>query len=160
MAAMSPAPPIVFRLATRGDLPAIVQLLADDELGAKRERNETPLSESYHRAFAGIEAQPGNELIVGDSDGRVVACLQLVVAPSIARQGAVRATIESVRVARDVRGRRLGERLVAFAIERARGAGAALVQLTSDKSRGDAHRFYERLGFKASHVGMKLDLRR
>jgi len=157
---MNVVSPITFRLATRDDLSAIVQLLADDELGAKRERHETPLPEAYYRAFAGIEAQPGNELIVGDSDGRVIACLQLVITPSIARQGAARATIESVRVARDVRGHRLGERLVSFAIERARGAGAALVQLTTDKSRRDAHRFYERLGFKASHEGMKLDLSR
>lgn len=157
---MSPAPPIAFRLARREDLPAIVRLLADDDLGAKRERNATPLPEPYHRAFAGIEAQPGNELIVGDSNGQVIACLQLVITPSIARQGSARATIESVRVAREARGQRLGERLVSFAIERARAAGAALVQLTTDKSRRDAHRFYERLGFKASHEGMKLDLSR
>lgn len=157
---MSPAPPIVFRLARREDIPAIVRLLADDDLGAKRERDETPLPDAYYRAFAGIEAQPGNELIVGDSNGQVIACLQLVITPSIARQGSARATIESVRVASDMRGQRLGERLVSYAIERARTAGAVLVQLTSDKTRVDAHRFYERLGFKASHEGMKLDLNR
>lgn len=149
---------ISFRRAERRDVPAIVRLLADDRLGATRERIEEPLPDAYFRAFDAMSAQSGNEMIVGESDGRVVACLQLSITHGLARQGRVRSTIEAVRVARDVRGQRLGERLVAFAIERARAAGAGLVQLTTDKSRKDAHRFYERLGFKASHEGMKLDL--
>jgi ribosomal protein S18 acetylase RimI-like enzyme len=155
MAAMSD---IVFRPAERRDVPAIVRLLADDALGAKRERAEEPLPHSYYQAFDAMAAQRGNEMIVGEMGGRVVACLQLSVSHGLARQGRMRATIEAVRVASDLRGQRLGERLVAFATERARRAGAGVVQLTSDKSRTDAHRFYERLGFKASHVGMKLDL--
>ncbi len=149
---------ITFRRAERRDVAAIVRLLADDTLGATRERIEDPLPDSYFRAFDAMSAQPGNDMIVGESDGRIVACLQLSITHGLARQGRVRATIEAVRVARDVRGQRLGERLVAYAIERARAAGAGMVQLTTDKSRKDAHRFYERLGFKASHEGMKLDL--
>lgn len=150
---------VTFRRATRDDLPAIVALLADDALGAKRERDENPLPDPYYRAFAKVEAQSGNELFVGESGGRIVACFQLVITPGIARQGATRATLEAVRVAADLRGQKIGEQLVAFAVVRAREAGANLVQLTSDKSRRDAHRFYERLGFKATHEGMKLDLR-
>lgn len=149
---------IVFRKAERGDVPAIVRLLADDALGAKRERAEDPLPVSYYRAFEAMTAQPGNEMIVGERGGRVVACLQLSITHGLARQGRVRATIEAVRIASDLRGQKLGARLVAFAIERARAAGAGVMQLTTDKSRKDAHRFYDRLGFKASHEGMKLDI--
>jgi ribosomal protein S18 acetylase RimI-like enzyme len=149
---------IVFRKAQRGDVPEIVRLLADDALGAKRERAEDPLPASYYRAFEAMTAQAGNEMIVGESGGLVVACLQLSITHGLARQGRVRATIEAVRIASDLRGQQLGERLVRFAIERARAAGAGSMQLTTDKSRKDAHRFYERLGFKASHEGMKLDL--
>jgi GNAT superfamily N-acetyltransferase len=149
---------IVFRKAERRDVPAIVGLLADDALGAKRERLEEPLPDSYYRAFDAMAAQTGNEMIVGETGGRVVACLQLSITHGLARQGRVRATIEAVRIASDLRGQGLGERLVSVAIERARAAGAGLVQLTTDNSRKDAHRFYERLGFKASHVGMKLDI--
>jgi GNAT superfamily N-acetyltransferase len=151
---------VVFRKAERRDVPAIVRLLADDTLGAKRERVEDPLPQSYYRAFDAMSAQSGNEMIVGERDERVVACLQLSITHGLARQGSARATIEAVRVAGDMRGQRLGEGLVTFAIERARAAGAGLLQLTTDKSRKDAHRFYERLGFKASHEGMKLDLGR
>ena len=139
-------------------MPAIVRLLADDALGAKRERVEDPLPGAYYAAFDAIATQRGNEVIVGEADGNVVACLQLIVTRGLARQGRARATLESVRVASSLRSRRIGEKLVAFAVERARRAGAGFVQLTSDKSRKDTHRFYERLGFKASHEGMKLDL--
>jgi ribosomal protein S18 acetylase RimI-like enzyme len=149
---------VVFRLAERWDVPAIVRLLADDALGAKRERAEDPLPASYYRAFDAMAAQAGNEMIVGEVDGRVVACLQLSITHGLSRQGRARATIEAVRVDRDLRGRKLGEHLVTFAMERARAAGVGTVQLTTDKSRKDAHRFYERLGFKASHEGMKLDI--
>lgn len=149
---------VSFRDAGRPDVPAIVRLLADDALGAQRERVEDPLPASYYRAFDAMCAQAGNALIVGERDGVVVACLQLSITHGLARQGRVRATIEAVRVARDLRGQGIGERLVAYAIERARGAGAGTAQLTTDKSRPDAHRFYERLGFKRSHEGMKLDI--
>jgi ribosomal protein S18 acetylase RimI-like enzyme len=151
---------VVFRKAERNDVPAIVRLLADDTLGAKRERVEDPLPQSYALAFDAMSRETWNEMIVGERGGRIVACLQLSITHGLARQGRVRATIEAVRVASDLRGQGLGERLVAFAIARAREAGAGLVQLTTDKSRKDAHRFYDRLGFKASHEGMKLELDR
>ncbi len=152
------APPIQFRSAERADVPAIVRLLADDKLGARRERFEVPLPEVYLRAFDAMAAQAGTELIVATQDGDVVGCLQLNLLPGLSRQGMTRAQIESVRVDARCRGQRLGERLIRHAIERARAAGCGLVQLTTDKSRADAHRFYERLGFVASHEGMKLAL--
>ncbi len=151
-------PPIQFRTARRADVPALVRLLADDELGAQRERYEDPLPEVYFQAFDAMAAQAGTELIVATQDGEVVGCLQLNLLPGLSRQGMTRAQIESVRVDARCRGQRLGERLILHAIERARDTGCGLVQLTTDKSRVDAHRFYERLGFVASHEGMKLAL--
>ena len=147
---------IEFRNARADDIAAIVHLLADDALGSKREdaSNLAP----YQTAFASLTAQNGNALIVGDDNGKVVACLQLTIVPGLSRRGATRAFIEGVRVANDLRGKGVGEDIVRHAIERARAAGCRLVQLTSDKSRLDAHRFYERLGFKATHIGMKLEL--
>lgn len=149
---------VEIREAEREDLPAIVRLLADDPLGARRERYEDPLPEPYREAFEAIRAQGGNYLLVATADGEVVGCLQLTVIQTFSRLGAPRALIEGVRVAASVRGLRLGERMIRDAIERARAAGCGLVQLTSDNSRIDARRFYERLGFVASHVGMKLTL--
>lgn len=149
---------VEIREAEREDLPAIVRLLADDPLGARRERYEDPLPEAYYKAFKAIRAQGGNHLLVATADGEVVGCLQLTVIQTFSRFGAPRALIEGVRVAASVRGLRLGERMIRDAIERARAAGCGLVQLTSDNSRVDARRFYERLGFVASHVGMKLTL--
>lgn len=146
------------RSATRADLPAIVKLLADDPLGAVREHYADPLPGAYGAAFEAMARQGDNELPVAVADGTVVGCLQLVLIPGIARLGAKRAQIEGVRVARDRRGERIGETLIRHAIAQARRANCALVQLTTDKSRADAHRFYERLGFVASHEGMKLDL--
>ena len=151
-------PPIQLRSATRTDVPAIVRLLADDALGAQRERYEDPVPEVYFEAFDAMAAQAGTELIVATQDGDVVGCLQLNLLPGLSRQGMTRAQIESVRVDARCRGQRLGERLIRYAIERARTEGCGLVQLTTDKSRADAHRFYERLGFVASHEGMKLAL--
>jgi ribosomal protein S18 acetylase RimI-like enzyme len=150
------APVIEFRSARVDDLPAIVALLADDALGAARE-SAGDLA-PYREAFAALTAQKGNAIIVGEDKGEVVACLQLTIVPGLSRRGATRAFIESVRVAGSRRGQRIGEAIVAFAIEKARAAGCRLIQLTSDKSRTDAHRFYERLGFKATHIGMKLEL--
>ena len=148
----------MIRDATVDDLPAIVRLLADDILGATRELPQEPLIPAYLDAFAAIEAQSGNKLLVADMDGAVVGCMQLVILPGLGRVGTTRAQIESVRVDRAVRGRRIGETLVTHALAEARASGCGLVQLTTDRARTDAHRFYERLGFEATHVGMKLHL--
>ena len=149
---------MTFRTATDADLPAIVRLLADDPLGAKRERFERPLPMAYREAFAAIQAQTGNQILIAERDGRVLGCLQLTIIPGLARLGMARAQIEAVRVDAKARGQGLGEALFHHAIDQARAAGCGLVQLTSDKSRPDAHRFYARLGFQASHEGMKLIL--
>jgi ribosomal protein S18 acetylase RimI-like enzyme len=149
-----------FRNAVAGDLPAIVNLLADDALGQTRERAEDPLPQEYRDAFAAMGRQAGNTLIVAVEDGAVVGCLQLTLIAGISRLGMTRAQIEGVRVDRRYRGQGLGEALFRHAIERARQQGCGLVQLTTDRTRADAQRFYERLGFEASHLGMKLDLRK
>jgi len=146
------------RIATEADLPGIVRLLADDDLGRGRERYEDPLPPAYVDAFRAMQRQGGNDFLVADAAGQVVACLQLTIIPGVSRMGATRAQIESVRVDRSQRGRKLGEALIRHAVDRARAAGCSLVQLTTDKVRADAHRFYERLGFKATHEGMKLSL--
>jgi GNAT superfamily N-acetyltransferase len=143
-----------FRRAVRADLPDIVRMLADDMLGAKREEYASPLPESYYAAFEAIVRDPNNEL-----DERVVAVLQLTCIPNLSRRGSWRALIEGVRVDSSVRSGGVGRRLVEWAIARAREKGCRLVQLTSDKRRRDAIRFYESLGFVASHEGMKLELR-
>jgi ribosomal protein S18 acetylase RimI-like enzyme len=149
---------VIIREAGEADLEAIVAMLADDPLGRTRERFEDPLPEPYRAAFGAIRAQAGNSVLVAERAGRVVGCLQLTVIPGLTRLGMSRAQIEGVRIASTERGRRIGERLVEQAIAAARAAGCGLVQLTTDASRADAHRFYERLGFTASHVGMKLSL--
>jgi ribosomal protein S18 acetylase RimI-like enzyme len=146
------------RLAVREDLPAVVRLLADDPLGSGREQAIDPLPDAYWRAFDAMMLQRGNELLVADDDGAVVGCLQLTIIAGISRLGALRAQIEGVRVHSAYRGRGIGELLVTHAIGRARDAGCRLVQLTTDRARPDALRFYERLGFVASHVGMKMPL--
>jgi ribosomal protein S18 acetylase RimI-like enzyme len=147
---------VTIRTATRDDVPAIVRLLADDMLGAKRERvDELP---AYLRAFDDIAADPGNELFVAVQGDEVIGCLQLTIIPGMSRAGMRRAQIESVRVSSSHRGARVGEKLVLDAMARARAAGCGMLQLTSDASRVDARRFYERLGFEASHVGMKVSL--
>jgi len=147
---------IVFRAAGRADVPAILALLADDPLGAGRENTRDEAS--YLRAFDEIAADPNNELVVADRDGEVVGTLQLTVIPSLSRRGARRGQIEAVRVRADLRGAGLGRRLVGWAVDRARERGCGLVQLTTDKRRRDAHRFYASLGFEATHEGMKLPL--
>ena len=147
-----------FRTATADDLPAIVRLLADDPLGATRERDEDPLPRQYREAFAAMGRMGTNMVILVVEDGGVIGCLQLILIPGLGRLGMTRAQIEAVRIDRRYRRRGIGEALIRHAIEHAREQGCGLVQLTTDRSRGDAHRFYERLGFKASHIGMKLDL--
>lgn len=149
---------MIVREAREDDLPAIVRLLAADPLGATREDPSEPLAEGYRRAFAAMQAQNGNHLLVAEEAGVILGCVQLTIIPGISRLGASRAQLEGVRVAEDARGRRLGEALVTAALARAREAGCTLAQLTTDRARPDAHRFYERLGFVASHVGMKLTL--
>ncbi|KRE43820.1 GNAT family acetyltransferase [Knoellia sp. Soil729] len=144
------------RRATREDVPAIVALLVDDPLGATRETQGEPTA--YLRAFEAIDSDPAHELVVLDDGGEVVGTLQLTLLPGLSRGGALRAQVEAVRVASSRRGHGLGEQLVTWAVEESRRRGAVIVQLTTDASRADAHRFYERLGFVASHVGMKLSL--
>ena len=147
---------MIIREAVRADLPAIIALLVDDVLG--RDRDLPVIDEAYERAFAEIVADPYSFQIVGTepADGEVVACMQVTYIPGLGRHGAWRSLVEGVRVRSDVRGRGLGRQLMVWAVEQARARGCALVQLTSDKSRVDAHRFYARLGFVASHEGMKL----
>jgi len=148
----------LLRPAVRADVPAIVRMLADDPLGKERERDEEPLPESYWRAFEAIDASPHDTLAVAERDGRVVGTLQLTFLPGLSYRGGWRAQVEGVRVDASVRGERIGQRLVEWAVERARAHGCRLVQLSTDKQRTDAKRFYERLGFVASHEGMKLRL--
>lgn len=146
---------VEFRRAVAGDVPSIVAMLADDPLGARRERPGDP---AYASAFEVIDSDPHQLLVVAVLGDEVVGTLQLTFIPGLSRLGATRALIEAVRVRSDQRGGGLGRQLALWAVEAARSRGAALVQLTTDASRKDAHRFYERLGFSASHVGMKLIL--
>lgn len=147
---------ITIRSATRRDVPAIVALLADDPLGRTREDPGDLVT--YLAAFDEVAAQSGNIVLVAERDGAVIGCLQLTIIPGLARRGAKRGQIEGVRVGAASRGQGIGERLIRHAIEMSRAAGCGLVQLTSDNSRADAHRFYERLGFVATHAGFKLAL--
>ncbi|CAL9474539.1 Aminoalkylphosphonate N-acetyltransferase [Streptomyces sp. enrichment culture] len=144
------------RPATEKDVPAIVAMLADDPLGAQRETpgDLTP----YLSAFEHLSADPHQHLVVAVREERVVGTLQLTIIPGLSRRGALRSVIEAVRIHADERGSGLGTRLIEWAIAESRRRNCHLVQLTSDKSRTDAHRFYERLGFTASHVGFKLSL--
>jgi len=151
-------PNVQIRVARREDVPAIVRLLADDALGASREQPAEPLAQEYWDAFDAMAKQTGNEVLVADLKGDVVGCLQLTIIPGLSRFGRTRGQIEGVRVSSRHRGKRIGETLMLAAIERSREQGCKLVQLTSDKSRVDARRFYERLGFQATHLGMKLSL--
>lgn len=148
-----------FRIATRDDVPAIVQMLADDELGSQRERYEEPLPESYYAAFERINTDSNHQLVVAESNGKVIGTLHLMFLPSLSYQGGLRAQVESVRVGKDHQNQGIGSRMMQWAIERAKERGAHIMQLTTHKSREDAHRFYERLGFHKSHLGMKLSLK-
>ncbi|RZT77076.1 putative N-acetyltransferase YhbS [Micromonospora violae] len=147
---------MIYREAVRADLPAVLALLADDVLG--KARDFTEVDDAYERAFAAIDADPRNQLIVAEQDGDLVGCLQITYIPGLGRHGAERSLIESVRIRSDRRGQGLGRDLMTWAIDQARERGCALVQLTTDKTREDAHRFYLGLGFVASHEGMKLAL--
>ncbi|PSL40249.1 ribosomal protein S18 acetylase RimI-like enzyme [Planomicrobium soli] len=149
---------LIFRLATEHDLDRIVEMLADDELGSTRERYEKPLPESYLKAFKAIAADANNELVVASLEKEVVGVQQITFTPYITHQGGWRATIEGVRTSSSERGKGIGTALIQFAIQRAKERGCHLVQLTTDKKREDALRFYEQLGFIATHEGMKMKL--
>ncbi|WNM36330.1 GNAT family N-acetyltransferase [Streptomyces sp. Li-HN-5-11] len=144
------------RAAVATDVPAIIGMLADDPLGAQRESPEdlTP----YMAAWERLSADPNQYVVVAVREGRVVGTLQLSIIPGLSRRGSTRSIIEGVRIHADERGSGLGTQLIRWAIDASRHQGCRLVQLTSDKSRTDAHRFYERLGFEASHTGFKLQL--
>ena len=145
-----------FRQAELKDLNCIVAMLADEPLGAKRELFTEPLPEAYVRAFEAIDIDPNIELIVASFKNEVVGDLQLMFIPNLTYQGSWRALIEGVRVAKLYRSRGVGRQVFEWAIERAKARGCRMLQLTTDKARPDAVRFYESLGFKASHEGMKL----
>ena len=150
---------VVFRLAKRDDLPAIVRMLADDDLGSQRERYETSLPESYYVAFEKINGDSNHELVIAELNGEVIGTLHLMFLPSLSFQGGLRAQVESVRVDKPYQSKGIGSEMMRWTIERARERGAHVVQLTTHNSRTDAHRFYERLGFKGTHLGMKLKLK-
>ena len=152
-------PTVLLREAVADDVPAIVELLAADQVGATRDgiASQEDL-QLYLRAFSALDTDPAHLLLVGTDGGEVIATIQLSFLPGLARRGALRAQVEAVRVRKDYRSQGLGAAVFVWAIGEARRRGCALVQLTTDKSRDDAHRFYERLGFSASHEGFKLKL--
>jgi len=148
---------ITIRHARRDDVGVIVAMLVDDPLGSARERLEDPLPPSYFRAFERVDRDQNIQLVVAeDNDGAVIGCLQLCILPGLSSQGASRGLIEDVRVASHCRSRGIGERLVRWAVAEAREKGCKLVELLTHSTRVDAQRFYERLGFARSHVGMSL----
>ena len=147
--------PVTFRTARRDDLARVVELIADDAIAARRTGE---LGDEHLAAFAAIDADPNNELIVAAVGGEVVGVMQLTFVPGISRRGATRLLVEAVRVDSRLRGQGIGRAMMAWAHERGRERGASLAQLTSDKARGDAHRFYRSLGYAQSHEGFKLPL--
>ncbi|MET7853870.1 GNAT family N-acetyltransferase [Streptomyces avermitilis] len=144
------------RPAVAGDIPAIVAMLADDPLGAQRESPDDLAP--YLTALERLAKDPNQHLVVAVREDRVIGTLQLTIIPGLSRRGSTRSIIEGVRVHADERGSGLGTRLIEWAIDESRRQDCRLVQLTSDATRTAAHRFYERLGFEASHVGFKLPL--
>lgn len=147
-----------FRKATREDVPYIVKMIADDHLGKTREDYREPLPKQYFKAFELIDSDPNQELIVveNDSGQEIIGTLQLSFIQYLTYQGGIRAQIEAVRIREDYRGSGIGKKMLEWAIERAKERNAHLLQLTTDKKRPEAMRFYENLGFKASHEGMKI----
>jgi len=151
---------ISVRKASIADIPTVLELIADDQLGAVRENLKHPLPLVYRQAFERIESQVGNDIFVAISENEIVGCMQLTLIPGLSRKGMTRLQIETVRVSRTRRSKGIGRQMMKYAIDYAKTSGCGLVQLTTDNSREDAHRFYKRLGFKDTHVGMKLDLLR
>ena len=149
---------LIFRKATEKDVPAIVAMLADDVLGASREALGPESTPKYLNAFRAIDTDANQYLLVVESGGQIAGTLQLTFIAGLSRGGLKRGLIEAVRVARDRRGEKIGEAMIAWAIEKCRQEQCGIVQLTTDKSRTDAHRFYDRLGFEPSHVGYKMML--
>lgn len=150
---------LTFRDATIADLPVIVRMLDDDGLAGGREVVLVEgVDPAYFSAFEEITAQPGNRVVLAEQDGTPVGTYQFILIPCLAWHGTKRAQIEAVRVAKPLRGHGIGEAMLRHAIEEARAEGCKLVQLTSNKGRGRAHTFYERLGFVATHIGFKLEL--
>ena len=149
---------LIFRPAIESDLAAIVAMLADDELGRQREDSSIPLNQMYLDSFAAIDRDPNQILTVLEDHGDLIGCLQITFIPGLSRLGMWRGQIESVRIAAGHRGEGLGRKMFDWVINECRSRGCGLVQLTTDKSRADACKFYESLGFKASHEGMKLTL--
>jgi ribosomal protein S18 acetylase RimI-like enzyme len=147
---------IFFREATIDDIDIIVQMLSDDDLGKSREKFEYPLPESYYAAFRSIDADPNIELTVACYEEKIIGVLQLIYTPYLTYQGGWRATIEGVRTASSFRGKGIGRILVQWAITRAKERNCHIVQLTTDKNRKGAIRFYEQLGFKSTHEGFKM----
>jgi ribosomal protein S18 acetylase RimI-like enzyme len=147
---------VTIRRARRDDVDAIVRMLADDPLGSARERLEDPLPPSYLGAFEALARDPNIRLVVAEEGAAVIGCLQLCILPGLSSQGASRGLIEDVRVASHCRSRGIGEQLVQWAVAEARANGCRLVELLTHHTRVDAQRFYARLGFTASHVGMTL----
>jgi GNAT superfamily N-acetyltransferase len=143
------------RRARADDVPALVRLMSDDDISAGRETSDLA---PYERAFARIDAEPAQLLVVGELDGEAVCTLQLTVIPGLARGGALRGQVEAVRVRSDLRSRGIGEALLRWAVDELRTRGCAVAQLTTDKRRLDAHRFYARLGWVQSHRGFKIQL--
>lgn len=149
---------IGIRKAVAADVTAIVAMLADDALGAKREDPSLPLRDAYRSAFAAIDADRNQLLAVVEQDNEIIGCLQISFIPGLSRMGMWRGQIESVRIASHIRGGGIGRQMIEWAIEQCRERGCGLVQLTTDKSRSDALRFYLSLGFTNSHEGLKLSL--
>ena len=149
---------VSFRPAEAKDLSELVRMLADDPLGAKREAWGDPLPVGYPEAFEAIRKDPNNELVVAVVGDHLVGMLQITFIPYLTYQGRWRALIEGVRIASSARSKGLGAAMIRWAIQRARERNCVMVQLTTDRAREDALRFYERLGFVASHHGMKLHL--
>ena len=147
-----------FRQASAADLPAMLRLLADDDLAQARGGCTAEVTPEVAAAFKEIERDPNNELWVGDLGGEVVAMLQLTLIPGLSRGGMRRALVEAVRVRADLRSRGIGEALMRHVEDRAKAAGCGLIQLTTDRKRLAAHRFYERIGYAPSHIGMKKPL--
>jgi ribosomal protein S18 acetylase RimI-like enzyme len=153
---MADKPSVSIRRARREDILAIITMLADDKLGSARERIEDPLPPSYDEAFEAVDRDPNIQLVVAEDEGSVVGCLQLCVLPGLSSQGASRGLIEDVRVASHCRSRGIGEQLLQWAMAEARAKGCTVIELLTHNSRIDAQRFYERLGFARSHVGMTI----
>lgn len=151
---------MIFRQATRADVHEIVKMLANDKLGELREDFQTPLPDTYYTAFENINIDPNQELIVLENkQGEIIGTMQLSFIQYLTYRGGIRAQIEAVRIREDQRGKGIGEQMFKWAIERAQERKAHLIQLTTDKKRPEALRFYEKLGFKATHEGMKLHFR-